>query len=360
MSKAVAGYITGQKFSMLADDARHNLDHFVGVGAVAELEHRLAAFYGMKHAICMASATAALFSLGLALDLREADFITSPLNFGGSITPWLLLGNRAIFTDVDTDTLTLDPSCIKEHLVTPKTRAIFAVDLYGYPSDTAGLRRVADDLGLWYIADAAQAFGARRDGAPASCMADAVVLSFNSQKSLAAGEGGCVLTNNTDLYEQLLWWSQHPLRQKRELGFDIYNEFSFNSRIHPAAAVAALGSFDRALERVADHQELCFEAIRILENADLIDPTCLAALGVKPSFFALVTHPKRHPQQCMDRLLDHDIEVAAANCISSVLYKNPLYLRQFAGRRQAPYRCTGAEDAAARTTLLSLRRIQSI
>lgn len=78
-------------------------------------------------------------------------------------------------------------------------------------------------------------------------MADAVVLSFNSQKGLPAGEGGCVLTDNTDLYEQLLWWSQHPLRQKRELGFDIYNEFSFNSRMHPAAAASALRSFDLAL-----------------------------------------------------------------------------------------------------------------
>lgn len=341
---------------MLGDDGRHGLDHFAGLGAVAELEKRLAAFYGVKHAVCMSSATTALFSIGLALNLRSADFITSPLNFGGSITPWLLLGNRSIFSDVDTDTLTLDPSCIGEHLVTPKTRAILAVDLFGYPSDTAGLRRIADDLGLWYIADAAQAFGANRNGNPASCMADAVVLSFNAQKGLAAGEGGCVLTNNADLYEQLLWWSQHPLRQKRELGLDIYNEFSFNSRMHPAAAVLALRSFDLALERVADHQELCFEAIAILEDADLIDPTCLSALEIRPSFFVLAARSKHDVQECVNCLLDHDIEAAAAGCLCSVLYKNPVYLRQFKRRHQR--QCFVAEDAATRMTLSSLRRVR--
>ena len=345
---------------MLVDDERHDLDHFTGLGAVAELEKSLAEYYRMKHAVCMSSATTALFSIGLALELRNADFITSPLNFGGSITPWLLLGNRPIFSDVDRDTLTLDPSCLKEHLVTPRTRAILAVDLFGYPSDTAGLRRVADDLGLWYIGDAAQAFGASRNGHPASSMADAVVLSFNAQKGLAAGEGGCVLTNNTDLYEQLLWWSQHPLRQKRELGLDIYNEFSFNSRIHPAAAAAALRSFDLALGRVADRQQLCLEAIAILEGADLIDPTCLSALVIRPSFFALSARPTHGVQECVNYLLDNAIEAAAASYLSSVLYKNPVYLRQFGSRPHASSGCAVAEDALTRMTLSSIRRIRSI
>ncbi|HAB17539.1 MAG TPA: DegT/DnrJ/EryC1/StrS family aminotransferase, partial [Pyrinomonadaceae bacterium] len=126
MSETIDGYIGGGKFAMLGDARSRDLDHFMGVGAVSELESRLAGFYGVKHAICMASATSALFSLALALDLRGADFITSPLNFGGSITPWLLLGNRPIFADVDRVTLTLDPSNVEEHLVTRKTRAILA------------------------------------------------------------------------------------------------------------------------------------------------------------------------------------------------------------------------------------------
>ncbi len=345
---------------MLGDDVQHELDHFTGLGAVRMLEKRLAEHYRMKHAVCMSSATAALFAIGLALDLRRADFITSPLNFGGSLTPWLLLDNRAIFSDVDPDTLTLDASRIGGHRVTRETKAILAVDLFGYPSDSEGLRRVANDLGLWYIADAAQAFGASRNGHPASSMADAVVLSFNAQKGLAAGEGGCVLTNNTDIYEQLLWWSQHPLRQKRELGFDIYNEFSFNARMHPAAATLALRSFDLALERVADYRKLCFDAIGLLEGADLIDPTCLLARKISPSFFALAARPKLDAPERMHCLLDHGIEVATTSYLSSVIYKNPVYLRQFGRRHHALSRCAVAEQAITRTTLSSLRRIRSI
>ena len=359
MSKAMVGYITGQKFSMLGDSGVE-FDQFTGLGAIAELEKRLAEFYGMEHALCTSSATTALFAIALALELRSADFITSPLNFGGSLTPWLLLGNRAIFADVDPDTLTIDPNRLKADLITSRTRAVLAVDLHGYPSDTAGLRRVADDLGLWYVADAAQAFGARRNGDPASCLADAVVLSFNSQKGLAAGEGGCVLTNNADLYEQVLWWSQHPLRHKRELGVRIYNEFSFNCRIHPAAAASALRSFDLALERIADYQELCFDALARLEAADLIYPTCLSALKITPSFFSVAARPTSSVEDCMRCLVDDDIEATVTNSLSSVLYKNPVYLRQFRDRRHAASVCPVAEEGINRMTLSSLRRIRSI
>lgn len=345
---------------MLWDGQSVDLDHFTGVGAVAALEKRLAEFYGLKHAICMASATSALFSIGLALGLQGADFLTSPLNFGGSITPWLLLGNRPIFADVDRVTLTLDPFHVEQCLVTRKTRAILAVDLHGYPSDTVGLRRVAEDLGLWYIADAAQAFGATRGGLPASYMADAVVLSFNSQKSLPAGEGGCIITDNTDLYERLIWCSQHPLRQKRELGLCIHNEFSFNSRIHPAAAVSALATFDRALQLVTEYQDLCFEALTMLESERLIESAGLSNSEIRPSFFAVTANPTGEMDHCVDCLYHHGIEASTHDYLSSVLYKNPVYLQQFGKQHQHKNRCTAAEEAVTRMTLSSLRRTRTI
>lgn len=360
MSKVSPDYIIGGKFSMLGNDRRHDLDHFTGGGAVAELEKKLADFYGMKHAICTASATTALFSLGLALELRDADFITPPLNFGGSITPWLLLGNRPIFADVDPVTLTLDPSHVEEQLITNKTRAILAVDLYGYPSDTESLRRAANEFGLWYIADAAQAFGAKRGGKLVSYMADAVVLSFNSQKSLAAGEGGCIITDNADLYERLVWYSQHPLRQKRELGVGIYNEFSFNTRIHPAAAVSALASFDGALLRVAEYQELCLDALAALEREHLIEPARLSDSAIRPSFFALTTRPTSDALGCVRYLYDHGIEASTHRYLSSVLYKNPVYLHQFGKQHHLENACKVAEEAITRMTLSSLRRAREI
>ncbi len=360
MSEVSQSYIKGRKFSMVGNDETRDLDHFIGVGAVAHFEKRLAEFYDAKHAVCMASATTALFSLGLALELRDADFITSPLSFGGSVAPWLLLGNRAMYADVDPVTLTIDPARVEKHLVTCDTRAILAVDLYGYPSYTEGLRRIASDLGLWYIADAAQAFGATRGGKPASYLADAVVLSFNSQKALAAGEGGCIITNNTDLYERLVWHSQHPLRQKRELGVGIYNEFSFNGRIHPAAAVSGLAVFERALEQVAEYQDLCLEALAALERERLVEPERLSDLDIRPSFFAVTVRPTSDAIDCVRCLSGHGIEASTHRYLSSVLYKNPVYLRQFGNQHYLGKPCAVAEEAISRITLSSLRRTRGL
>src|SRR5690242_3914128 len=75
--------------------------HLSGTGAVAELEERLRTHYGMRHAVCVSSATSGLLGLALALDLRQIEFVTTPYTYGASLASWLLLGNRPLFADVD-------------------------------------------------------------------------------------------------------------------------------------------------------------------------------------------------------------------------------------------------------------------
>src|SRR5436190_7634341 len=79
--------------------------------------------------------------------------------YGASLSGWLLLGNRPVFADIEADTLLLDPGSVRTQ-ITPRTRAILAVDIFGVPSDSAALRRIADEHGLWYVAHAAQSLGA--------------------------------------------------------------------------------------------------------------------------------------------------------------------------------------------------------
>ena len=125
--------------------------HLSGNGPVADLEKQLCALYGVRHALCVSSATMGLLAVALALDLRRSEFVTTPYTYGATLAGWLLLGNRPVFADIDPHTLTLDPESTRR-TITTHSKALLAVDIYGIPSDSAALRRTADEFGIPYIA----------------------------------------------------------------------------------------------------------------------------------------------------------------------------------------------------------------
>ena len=271
--------------------------HISGIhepNAVTALERNLRERFGTRRAVCVSSATTGLMGVALALGLRGAEFLTTPYTYGATLAAWLALGNRPAFGDIELDSLGLCAHSVSKRR-TSATRAILAVDIYGYPSDSDALRRAADDCGLWYVADAAQAFGARRGGRPASSRADAVVLSFTTGKALDAGEGGAVLTDHDWLYERLVWYTQHPDRQKRELGLLTANEFAINGHMHPAAARMALRKFDAALRKV-DTSRRHIERLHVaMAQTGLVEPPLWSATDSQPSFFRFVPAWRRRP-----------------------------------------------------------------
>jgi dTDP-4-amino-4,6-dideoxygalactose transaminase len=182
--------------------------------------------------------------------------------------------------------LTLDPDAVRRQ-ITPQTRAILAVDMMGNPCDGEALRQVADEYGLWYVADAAQSLGAYRQGQPASTQADALVVSFTVGKSLFAGEGGAILTDHAELYQKLVWWTQHPDRQRRDIGFNLTNQFGLNGRIHPLAAVVANATFDAALAQLCQRQAWGMAVLDGLNDLGLTQPTTFREEGILPTFFRL-------------------------------------------------------------------------
>ncbi len=244
--------------------------HLAGTGAVASLERQLRRWYGQPYALAVSSATTGLLGLGLALDLTGAEFVTTPYTWGGSIAAWLALGCRPVFADIDPRTLTLDPASVRAR-VTPHTRAILAVDIDGTPCDSEGLQRVADEFDLWYVLDGAQSLGATRRGASTGAGADAIVISFTVGKPLDACEGGAVMTRDESMHAKLVWHTQHPLRQARDVGLGLANEFALNGRIHPAAAAAADAQFDAALTNVYRRQSWALEITEALDASGLTD-----------------------------------------------------------------------------------------
>jgi dTDP-4-amino-4,6-dideoxygalactose transaminase len=319
--------------------------HLIGVGAVAELEERLRRLYRAEHALCVSNATIGLWAIAIALELENAEFVTTPYTYGATLSGWMRMGAEPVFADIDPLTLTLDPTAARR-CITPRTKALLAADIYGNPSHMAALREVADECGLWYVADAAQSVGAKRNGLPASSLADAWVISFTSGKTVYAGEGGAILTNNRDLHERLIWYTQHPYRQRRELGLRMSNEFSMNARIHPLAAVWANAVFDESLEQLRERQAECGAVIAALNATGLAEGIDFAGRAIEPSFFRLTAAWKAKPREerLVSELRENGFEVALGSPPVTLVYRQASFLAQYARRFSAPFRCARAEE----------------
>jgi len=334
--------------------------HLIGSGDVAQLEEKLIQHYSMRYALCVSNATTGLLTIALALDLKGRDFVTSPLTYGASVAGWLLLGNRPIFADTERATLTLDSRSARR-AITAETRAILSVDIFGNPADQVGLRKIADEFGLWYIADAAQSLGAYRTERPASSLADALVVSFTSGKTVFAGEGGAILTNNADLYQKLVWHCQHPFRQRRDIGLMLSNEFALNGRIHPLAAVWANATFEESLERLKRRQARCFEIIDALNSIRLTEGISYKADSILPSFFRLSATWKKEPKPSVlkIRLNRCKLAVMIEPLPAQLIYQQPAFLTQFRRRLRKQPHCPIAERYARGTFCISLGKEES-
>jgi len=278
-----------------------SIAHHLGLGAVGSLESKLRVHFRAAHALSFSSATSALFALGLALKISGKEFICPPLTWGGSISTWLFLGARPVFADTDAN-LTLRPDAVRR-AITRDTAAILAVDFHGVPHNQDAIGKLAAEHGLFYVADSAAGLGAKRAGVPSGSLADAAVLSFGAGKTIPAGEGGAAVTNNTALYRTLLSLSQHPLRQRVELGLDDSTEFGWNARMAPLSAVWADAVFEHRLAALARRQRHALALLDAVNASGLTQPTHFSFDGILPTFSRVTAAWKGRPRPKL--LLQH-------------------------------------------------------
>jgi UDP-2-acetamido-2-deoxy-ribo-hexuluronate aminotransferase len=178
------------------------LDHgqYIMGPEVAELEAKLATLTGAKHCITCASGTEALLIALMALDLKPGDeVITTPFTFIATGEVIVLLGGVPIFVDVEPDTCNIDVSKI-ESAITPRTRAIMPVSLYGQTADMDEINAIANRHGIAVIEDAAQSFGAMYKGRWSGNLSTIGCTSFFPSKPLGCyGDGGAMFTNDDRL-----------------------------------------------------------------------------------------------------------------------------------------------------------------
>jgi dTDP-4-amino-4,6-dideoxygalactose transaminase len=167
-----------------------------------EFESTFAEFCGARHAVATSSGTSALHVALLAHGVGPGDeVITSPFTFIASANSILFCGARPVFVDIEADTFNLDPDKI-EAAITPRTKAILPVHLYGNPADMRSIEEIADRQRLEVIEDAAQAHGASISGEVVGGK-NTTCFSFYPTKNMTSGEGGMVTTNNDGIADHL-------------------------------------------------------------------------------------------------------------------------------------------------------------
>jgi UDP-2-acetamido-2-deoxy-ribo-hexuluronate aminotransferase len=171
---------------------------------VGELEDALARYCGTRHCVAVASGTDALLIALMALDVRAGDeVITAPFTFFATAEMVALIGARPVFVDVDPRTYNLDPAAL-EAAITPRTRAILPVSLYGQCADFDAINAIAARHGLPVIEDAAQSFGATYRGRRSNGLSRVGATSFFPSKPLGCyGDGGALFTDDDALAQRM-------------------------------------------------------------------------------------------------------------------------------------------------------------
>jgi UDP-4-amino-4,6-dideoxy-N-acetyl-beta-L-altrosamine transaminase len=227
---------------------------------VKEFEKALTTHCGARYAVVFATGTAALhagyFAAGIG---KDDEIVTSPITFAATSNAGLYLGAKPVFVDVETDTANINPELIERH-ITKKTKAIVPVHYGGHPVELEAIQRLARKHGLLVIEDACHALGAQYKGKKIGSMSDLSVFSFHPVKSITTGEGGAVLTENEEYYEQLLLFREHGITKspsrllRKDEGAWYYemHELGFNYRITDiqcALGISQLRKLDRFIQR---------------------------------------------------------------------------------------------------------------
>ena len=232
---------------------------------VVEAEKKLAQLVGANHAVVVSNGTAALHCACIAAGIGPGDeVITTPLTFAASANCALYCGAKPIFADIDPETYNIDPQSIREH-ITPKTKAVVAVDFTGQVVKAREIREICDEFGLVFIEDAAHSIGTKYGDKYVGSLADMTTFSFHPVKTVTCGEGGAITTSNEDYYKKLVLAHTHGITHDESLmeeapheGIWYYEQISlgFNYRMTDFQAAMLLSQLKKLEKFKKRRQEI--------------------------------------------------------------------------------------------------------
>jgi perosamine synthetase len=252
--------------------------------ATSAFEQAISTYVGTRTAVAVNSGTSALHLIVRALGIGAGDeVITTPFSFIASTNCILMEGAIPVFVDIDPQTLCIDPEAVKAAL-TPRTKAILAVDVFGHPADWHRLEQIAREHDLILIEDSAESLGSRLDGKPCGSFGRAAIFGFYPNKQITTGEGGMIVTDDEELAEHCRSMANQG---RGDAGWLSHVRLGYNYRMDEMSAALGLSQMERIEEIVAARAQVATWYLEELTGMDeLVLPS--VAGNVHMSWFVFV------------------------------------------------------------------------
>ena len=237
---------------------------------IEEFEREFAKYCGVKYSVATANGTVALHLALKALGIGKGDEVIVPtLTFVATANAVTYCGAKPVFVDSHPKYWCINPEKIEEK-ITPRTKAIIPVHLYGHPCDMDRIMEIARNYNLYVIEDAAEAHGAEYKGRKVGSFGDISCFSFYGNKIITTGEGGMCLTNNDELAERMRNLRDHAMSKNRRYW---HETIGFNYRmtnLQAAIGVAQLKKLDEFIEKKRQIAKWYAEELKELEEKELV------------------------------------------------------------------------------------------
>jgi perosamine synthetase len=236
---------------------------------IEEFEGSFAKYVGVKYGVATSNGTAALHLALVALNIGESDEVIVPdLTFAATINAVIYVGAKPVIVDINPDYWCIDPDKL-ERAITPSTKAIIPVHLYGHPCDMDAIMEIASRHNLYVIEDAAEAHGAEYKGRKVGSFGHVSCFSFYGNKIITTGEGGMCLTDDRELAERIKILRDHGMDPNRRYWHDVVGFNYRMTNLQAALGLAQLGKIEKFIEKKREIAKIYMEELSSLEGITL-------------------------------------------------------------------------------------------
>ena len=313
---------------------------------IERFEEEFADAVGAPYAAAVSSGTAGLHLLCITAGVTPGDeVVTSPYSFVASANCAIYEGATPVFADVDSRTLNLDPAAV-EAVMTDRTRAVVAVDIYGYPCELDELRALCDQRGIALIEDACEALGARYKGRLIGSQGPSAVFAFYPNKQITTGEGGMITTHSEDEWRLL-----RSLRNQGRAdsgGWLEHARLGFNYRLDDVRAAIGIGQLEKLDEILASRATVAERYSQLLRDITGLELPCADDSDHERSWFVYVVALPADADR------EHVISQLEARGVQTARYLPCIHLQPYMQQRFG-FRgglCPVAEEMSSRTLAL--------
>lgn len=237
-------YLTNAFLSTWISSTGYYIDRF---------EQEFAKFCGVKYGVAVSSGTTALHLAMMALGIGPGDEVILPdLTFAASINTILHANAKPVIVDIENDSWTIDPKEI-EKAITPRTRAIMPVHIYGQPSNMGEIMRIAKKHKLFVVEDCAEAHGAKFKSKKVGSFGDIGCFSFYANKVITTGEGGMCVTNSKKLYDKMRVLRDHGMSKKKKYWHD---DVGYNYRMTNLQAAIGCAQLEKIERNLSERKNI--------------------------------------------------------------------------------------------------------